>query len=73
MTKHPLTVLAAALACTTWLAHTTANAQTQLALHDDKPTKSLGVVTITTHGGQPTSLPTQIPTTIEGIHQAQIE
>ena len=27
--------------------------------------KELGVVTIT--GGQPTSLPTQIPTTIEGV------
>ncbi len=73
MTKHPLTVLAAALACTTWFAHTTANAQTQLALHDDKPTKSLGVVTITTNGGQPTSLPTQIPTTIERISKEQIE
>ena len=34
------------------------------------PVKSLGVVTVT--GGAPTSLPTQIPTTIEGITQAQI-
>lgn len=33
--------------------------------------KELGVVTIT--GGQPTSLPTQIPTTIEGVTREQIE
>nr|WP_232077388.1 TonB-dependent receptor [Variovorax sp. PBL-E5] len=33
--------------------------------------KSLGVVTVT--GGRPTSLPTQIPTTIEGITGEQIE
>jgi iron complex outermembrane receptor protein len=41
--------------------------------HDpsDAPAKSLGVVTIT--GGQPTSLPTQIPTTMEGISREQIE
>ncbi len=38
----------------------------------DRPTKSLGVVTIT-NSGQPTSLPTQIPTTIEGIGKEQIE
>lgn len=35
------------------------------------PAKSLGVVTI--NSGQPTSLPTQIPTTIEGITREQIE
>lgn len=35
------------------------------------PVKSLGVVTITS--GAPTSLPTQIPTTIEGITREQIE
>ncbi|VTU20401.1 enterobactin receptor protein [Variovorax sp. PBS-H4] len=33
--------------------------------------KSLGVVTVT--GGQPTSLPTQIPTTIEGMTREEIE
>lgn len=33
--------------------------------------KSLGVVTVT--GGQPTSLPTQIPTTIEGITREDID
>ncbi len=34
-------------------------------------TKSLGVVTVTS--GQPTSLPTQIPTTMEGVTREQIE
>ncbi len=37
----------------------------------DSPTKAQGIVTITT--GKPTSLPTQIPTTIEGITGKQIE
>jgi len=37
----------------------------------DAPVKSLGVVTISS--GQPTSLPTQIPTTIEGVTREQIE
>lgn len=37
----------------------------------DAPARSLGVVTVT--GGQPTSLPTQIPTTLEGITREQIE
>jgi iron complex outermembrane recepter protein len=37
----------------------------------DAPVKSLGVVTITS--GRPTSLPAQIPTTIEGLTGAQIE
>jgi len=36
----------------------------------DAPARSLGVVTVTS--GQPTSLPTQIPTTIEGITREQI-
>ena len=35
------------------------------------PARELGVVTI--RGGQPTSLPTQIPTTIEGVTREQIE
>src|SRR3989344_5297887 len=35
------------------------------------PVKELGVVIIS--GGQPTSLPTQIPTTIEGVTREQIE
>jgi iron complex outermembrane receptor protein len=37
----------------------------------DAPVKSLGVVTVT--GGQPTSLPTQIPTTMEGVTREQVE
>jgi iron complex outermembrane recepter protein len=45
-----------------------------LADHDktpQAPVKSLGVVTVTS--GQPTSLPTQIPTTMEGVTAEQIE
>ncbi|MEP7299045.1 MAG: TonB-dependent receptor [Burkholderiales bacterium] len=37
---------------------------------DHVPVKSLGVVTIV--GGQPTSLPTQIPATMEGVTREQI-
>jgi len=37
----------------------------------EAPVKSLGMVTI--NSGQPTSLPTQIPTTIEGVAREQIE
>lgn len=37
----------------------------------DVPVRSLGVVTV--HSGQPTSLPTQIPATIEGVTREQIE
>ena len=47
---------------------------TPLALADDNspaPSKSLGVVTISS--GQPSSLPTQIPTTLEGATREQIE
>jgi iron complex outermembrane recepter protein len=45
-----------------------------LADHETQPqapVKSLGVVTVTS--GQPTSLPTQIPTTMEGVTAEQIE
>jgi iron complex outermembrane recepter protein len=37
----------------------------------EAPVKTLGIVTI--NSGQPTSLPTQIPTTIEGVTREQIE
>lgn len=37
----------------------------------DEPVKSLGVITL--HGGTPTSLPTQIPATVEGLTREQIE
>jgi iron complex outermembrane receptor protein len=42
-----------------------------LAAAQEAPSKALGVVTIT--GGQPTSLPTEIPATMEGITREQIE
>jgi iron complex outermembrane receptor protein len=41
-----------------------------LAAAQEAPSKALGVVTIT--GDQPTSLPTQIPATMEGITREQI-
>ena len=68
--KHckPLRVAAAcAVACANALAQTPATER--IGTHDQ--TKDLGVVQIVNHG-QPTSLPTQIPTTIEGITEAQI-
>lgn len=42
-----------------------------LACVAQAPQRELGTVTVT--GGQPTSLPTQIPTTIEGVTREQIE
>jgi iron complex outermembrane receptor protein len=60
-----------------WLA---TNALAQVATPPPSPSasdesperiKSLGVVTVT--GGQPTSLPTQIPTTIEGVTREEIQ
>jgi len=51
-----------------------AQAQTIVAMHegdDNVPVRSLGVVTVT--GGQPTSLPTQIPATMESVTREQIE
>ena len=56
---------------------TTGNSATEIAATQiaqataDAPVKSLGTVTVTS--GQPTSLPTQIPTTIEGITREQIQ
>ena len=50
------------------LAQTLAPAEADKA---EAPVKSLGVVTI--QSGQPTSLPTQIPATIEGVTREQIE
>ena len=41
------------------------------AVSTEAPAKSLGMVTVTS--GQPTSLPTQIPTTIEGVTGEKIE
>ena len=39
--------------------------------HTEAPVKTLGVITVT--GSAPSSLPTQIPTTMEGVTQEQIE
>ncbi len=39
--------------------------------NDNVPVRSLGVVTVV--GGQPTSLPTQIPATMEGVTREQLE
>ncbi len=39
--------------------------------HTEPPVKTLGVITVT--GNAPSSLPTQIPTTMEGVTQEQIE
>ncbi len=58
--------LALAFPCTPLWAQTSPDADKVEA-----PVKSLGVVTITS--GQPTSLPTQIPATIEGVTREQIE
>ena len=61
MKKLALTLLAAAPQL----------APAAFAQDQDGPIKQLGTVTIT--GSRPTSLPTQIPTTIEGITKAEIE
>lgn len=42
-----------------------------LAQNAPAPARELGVVTI--HGGQPTSLPTQVPTTMEGVTGEQVQ
>ena len=71
MRKHRLTLaLAAALPfALPSLAQT--QAEPGLVVAMDAPVRSLGVVTVS--AGRPTSLPTQIPTTIEGFTAAQIE
>lgn len=61
MNKLALTLLAAAPQL----------APAALAQEPEGPVRQLGTVTIT--GNRPTSLPTQIPTTIEGITRAGIE
>ena len=69
--SFPLTGVAVAIAALTSL---TAYAQTAPdaapPISSGVPVKSLGMVTISS--GQPTSLPTQIPTTMEGITREQI-
>ena len=46
-------------------------AQSPAAPSSDAPAKTLGIVTV--NSGQPTSLPKQTPTTIEGVTKEQIE
>jgi iron complex outermembrane receptor protein len=60
--------LALAFPCAPLPAHTHASGDPAAS---DAPVKTLGVVTI--QSGQPTSLPTQIPATIEGVTREQIE
>lgn len=59
---------AAAGALALWPLHA---ALAQDATADEVPVRSLGVVVV--NGSQPTSLPTQIPTTIESVTAKQIE
>lgn len=63
MKFQPTPIAAAMLLALSSGAHAQADADSQA--------KTLGVVTIL--GGRPTSLPTQIPTTIEGVTGAQVE
>lgn len=56
-----------------FMAHAQSTGAPPSAGSDDRgPTKTLGVVTIT-GSGQPTSLPTQIPATMESVTREQIE
>ncbi|HEY9067819.1 MAG TPA: TonB-dependent receptor [Burkholderiaceae bacterium] len=65
--SHPLVA-----GCSLVLLTSAPRAQTTSPATDiDAPVKSLGIVTVT--GLQPTSLPTQIPATMEGITREQIE
>ena len=62
--------LRTAIAATLATLAATANAA-ETATATPEPVKTLGVVTVT--GVRPTSLPTQIPTTMEGVTRDQIE
>ncbi len=62
----PMTAVATAM-----FVSLSAVAQSTVPTSPDAPAKTLGVITI--NSGQPTSLPTQIPTTIEGVTKVQIE
>ena len=61
----PITAIAAAVFVSQGAA-----AQQTVSTSPEAPAKTLGVVTV--NSGQPTSLPTQIPTTIEGITKEQM-
>jgi iron complex outermembrane receptor protein len=71
---HALSALCAAMACAAWAqADVPTEAPQVLAAATDAnaPTRELGVVTVT--GSRPTSLPTHIPTTTEGVTRQDIE
>ena len=68
--NHLAWAIALAFPCAPLLAQTS-TPSTAEAEKAGAPVKSLGVVTV--NSGQPTSLPTQIPTTIEGVTREQIE
>ncbi len=73
-----LTLLSAALSCAAWAQAEPATAPPAVdatapaeTADDGTPIRQLGVVTVT--GSRPTSLPTQIPTTMEGVTRQDIE
>ena len=70
MAIHRLLTLAAVLQVAAISVSVHAQAATD-AVSVDAPVRHLGVVTVS--GGQLTSLPTQIPATMEGITREQIE
>ena len=71
MRKHRLTLALAAALPFALPSLAQAQAEPGVVVAMDAPVRSLGVVTVS--AGRPTSLPTQIPTTIEGFTAAQIE
>jgi iron complex outermembrane receptor protein len=67
--KHiPVSTAIGLTACSLWSG---ANAQQTQAPPSDGPAKDIGMVVVT--GERPTSLPTQIPTTMESATRADIE
>lgn len=69
-----LTALCAAMACASWAQAPQPAIDappTVAALDTEAPTRELGVVTVS--GSRPTSLPTHIPTTTEGVTRQDIE
>ena len=66
--RHSVAMAVSLLVTGTWAQQSGSTASSSAI---DTPVKSLGTVTI--NSGRPSSLPTQIPTTIEGVTGAQIE
>lgn len=69
--KTPIRLFRLSIVTAATLTSLSAFSQSEVTSSPEAPAKSLGVVTVTS--GQPTSLPTQIPTTIEGVTKEQIE